>query len=76
MDRNETIKTGIMFGAALAITILRSVNTSILGATVSGLLSWVYVIDSAILWSFYSPSIIRCNRSGVMGSSVTSQPVA
>jgi hypothetical protein len=39
-----TIKAGIGFGTALAITISWSVNKSILWAIVHGFLSWIYVI--------------------------------
>jgi hypothetical protein len=43
-----TIKAGIGFGTALAITISWSVNKSILWAIVHGFLSWFYVLYFAI----------------------------
>lgn len=43
-----TIKAGIGFGTALAITISWSVNKSILWAIVHGFLSWFYVVYYAI----------------------------
>ena len=42
--RNQTIKTGITFGTALAIAISWSVNQSVLWAIIHGILSWLYVI--------------------------------
>ncbi|MEY2867323.1 MAG: hypothetical protein RIQ43_1349 [Pseudomonadota bacterium] len=44
----STIKAGIGFGTALAITISWSVNKSILWAIVHGFLSWIYVIYYAL----------------------------
>ena len=44
-----TIKAGIGFGTALAITISWSVNKSILWAIVHGFLSWLYVLYYALL---------------------------
>ncbi len=43
-DRYQSVKTGIGFGSALAITISWSVNHSILWAIVHGVFSWLYVI--------------------------------
>lgn len=43
-----TIKAGIGFGTALAITISWSVNHSILWAVLHGFLSWIYVVYFAI----------------------------
>ena len=51
MDRKETIKTGITFGTALAITISWSANHSILWAIIHGILSWLYVIYYAFFRS-------------------------
>ncbi len=42
--RHEAVRSGISFGAALAIVISWSANQSILWAIVHGLLSWIYVI--------------------------------
>ena len=44
-----TIKAGIGFGTALAITISWGVNKSILWAIVHGFLSWIYVLYYALL---------------------------
>ena len=44
-----TIKAGIGFGTALAITISWSANKSILWAIVHGFLSWIYVLYYALL---------------------------
>jgi hypothetical protein len=44
-----TIKAGIGFGTALAITISWSVNKSILWAIVHGFFSWFYVAYYAII---------------------------
>ena len=46
--RNEIARTGITFGAALAIAISWSTNKSILWAILHGVLSWLYVIYYAI----------------------------
>ena len=46
--RNEFARSGITFGAALAIAISWSANKSILWAILHGLLSWLYVIYYAI----------------------------
>lgn len=43
-----TIKAGIGFGTALAISISWSANQSILWAIVHGFLSWIYVVYYAI----------------------------
>jgi hypothetical protein len=43
-----TVKKGIGFGSALAITISWSANKSILWAILHGLFSWLYVIYYAI----------------------------
>ena len=43
-----TIKAGIGFGTALAITISWSANHSILWAILHGFLSWIYVVYFAI----------------------------
>lgn len=51
MDRKETIKTGITFGTALAITISWSANHSILWAIIHGVLSWLYVVYYAFFRS-------------------------
>ena len=48
MKKKETVKTGIGFGSALAITISWSVNKSILWAIFHGILSWLYVIYYAV----------------------------
>ncbi len=45
---HKTVKTGLGFGAALAIAISWSVNHSIVWAVVHGLLSWFYVIAYAL----------------------------
>ena len=47
-DRYKTVRAGVGFGSALAITISWSVNHSILWAVIHGILSWVYVIYYAI----------------------------
>ena len=44
-----TIKAGIGFGTALAITISWSVNKSILWAIVHGFFSWFYVVYYALV---------------------------
>lgn len=44
----STIKAGIGFGTALAITISWSANQSILWAILHGFLSWFYVVYFAI----------------------------
>jgi hypothetical protein len=44
----ETLKVGIGFGTALAITISYVRNHSILWAIVHGILGWLYVIYAAI----------------------------
>ena len=46
--QGEIVRTGIGFGAALAIAISWSVNKSILWAIVHGFFSWFYVIYYAI----------------------------
>jgi hypothetical protein len=43
-----TIKAGISFGTALAISISWSINKSILWAIVHGFLSWIYVLYYAL----------------------------
>jgi hypothetical protein len=48
MDAVTTIKAGIGFGTALAISISWSVNHSIIWAMVHGFFSWFYVIYYAI----------------------------
>jgi len=42
--RTDSVKAGISFGSALAITISWSVNHSILWAIIHGIFSWLYVI--------------------------------
>ncbi len=42
--RVEITKTGITFGAALAMAISFNVNQSVLWAMIHGALSWFYVI--------------------------------
>ena len=42
----EHVKTGVSFGAVLAIVISWSVNHSVLWAIIHGLLSWIYVVIS------------------------------
>ena len=44
MDRRDFAKAGISFGTALAITISRSANKSVLWAILHGMCSWGYVI--------------------------------
>jgi hypothetical protein len=44
----STIKAGIGFGTALAITISWSANQSILWAILHGFLSWFYVVYFAV----------------------------
>ena len=41
---NNTVKTGISFGSALAMVISYTTWHSVGGAILHGLLSWVYVI--------------------------------
>jgi hypothetical protein len=48
MDRNDAITSGIGFGTALAIVISYDHNHSILWAIIHGVLSWLYVIYSAL----------------------------
>lgn len=43
-DRYKSVRAGIGFGSALAITISWSVNHSILWAMIHGMFSWLYVI--------------------------------
>lgn len=45
---NNTVSTGITFGAALAITISWSLYKSILWAMIHGLFGWLYVIYYAL----------------------------
>lgn len=40
----STVKSGIGFGSALAITISWSLNKSVLWAIIHGIFSWLYVI--------------------------------
>ncbi len=42
--QSDSVKAGISFGSALAITISWSVNHSILWAIIHGIFSWLYVI--------------------------------
>lgn len=46
--RTDSVKAGISFGSALAITISWSVNHSILWAILHGMFSWLYVIYYAL----------------------------
>ena len=41
--RTEVVKTGVTFGAVLAIVISWSYNHSVLWAILHGILSWIYV---------------------------------
>ena len=43
-DTSTTIKGGIGFGSALAITISWSLHKSILWAIIHGILGWLYVV--------------------------------
>lgn len=43
-DRYQSVRAGIGFGSALAITISWSANHSILWAIIHGVFSWLYVI--------------------------------
>jgi hypothetical protein len=47
-ERYQTVRAGIGFGSALAITISWSVNHSILWAIIHGVFSWLYVIYYAL----------------------------
>jgi hypothetical protein len=47
-DTSTTIKGGIGFGSALAITISWSLHKSLLWAIIHGLLGWIYVIYFAL----------------------------
>lgn len=47
--RLEVTKSGVGFGAALAITISWSVNQSVFWAIVHGILGWLYVIYYVII---------------------------
>lgn len=46
-----TIKAGIGFGTALAITMSWAANKSILWAIIHGFLSWIYVLYYALFKS-------------------------
>ena len=46
--RAEVARSGIGFGAALAIVISWSQNASVLWAIIHGVLSWIYVIYYAL----------------------------
>ncbi len=48
--RGETVKAGIGFGSALAITISYVHNQSILWAILHGILSWLFVIYAALTY--------------------------
>lgn len=48
ITKQEAAKSGIGFGAALAITISWSANQSILWAILHGIFSWLYVIYYAL----------------------------
>ena len=47
--RREVVRSGISFGAALAIAISWSANQSILWAVIHGIFSWFYVIYYALV---------------------------
>ncbi len=47
-DTSTTIKGGIGFGSALAITISWSLHKSILWAIIHGILGWLYVVYFAL----------------------------
>ncbi|MBI4439403.1 hypothetical protein HY638_00355 [Candidatus Woesearchaeota archaeon] len=47
--RVDFVRTGISFGAALAIVLSYTKNSSILWAIIHGILSWLYVIYRIIL---------------------------
>lgn len=47
-EASTTIKGGIGFGSALAITISWSLHHSLLWAIIHGLLGWLYVIYFAL----------------------------
>jgi hypothetical protein len=40
----EMVKTGVTFGAALAMAISFNMNQSVFWALIHGLLSWIYVV--------------------------------
>ena len=44
MERKDVARSGVGFGAALAIVISWSLHKSVLWAIVQGVFSWVYVI--------------------------------
>ncbi|GAB2569358.1 hypothetical protein [Gracilibacillus alcaliphilus] len=46
--RDSVVKTGLGFGAVLAITISWSVNQSILWAIIHGVFGWLYVAYYAL----------------------------
>lgn len=48
MDNKQAVTAGITMGNTLAIVISYTTNKSILWAILHGLLSWLYVIYSAI----------------------------
>ena len=47
-ERYQTVRAGIGFGSALAITISWGANHSILWAIIHGVFSWLYVIYYAL----------------------------
>ena len=47
--KHEVVRSGISFGAALAIAISWSLNQSVLWAIVHGFFSWLYVIYYVIV---------------------------
>ena len=52
--RTEVVKTGVTFGAVLAIVISWSYNHSVLWAIAHGFLSWIYVVYH--IFFHYQPS--------------------
>ena len=48
--RGASVKAGIGFGSALAITISYAHNESILWAIIHGILSWLFVIYAALIY--------------------------